>query len=70
VKMTAPGGWLIEQVDLEGATTPKNRKTVTQPVGDGPQLLVRRNGKVHSYVRTAAELKPLFDTGTLALQAA
>lgn len=59
---SAPGGWRVELVDLDLTRPPKSR---TDPRGDGPQFLIRRNGRLVAYARTVEELGGYLDVATL-----
>jgi hypothetical protein len=57
---TDGSGWTVETVDL-GATGRRRgtRRVSADPLGDGPQLLVRRYGRVVAYCASAADLAEL-----------
>jgi hypothetical protein len=64
VTLTAPGGWSAEVIDLECTTPPRSP---LDPLGDGPQLLVRQHGKTMGFVRTVGELGQFFADEGLAI---
>lgn len=64
-------GWTVETVELEA--TGRRRGAVTcslDPLGDGPQLLVRRYGRVVAYCAGLADMEGLgVDLGAMAVVA-
>lgn len=52
---TGGEGWSVETVDLW--LTSRSRAGATEPLGDGPQLLVRRYGRVVGYFADLAGLR-------------
>jgi hypothetical protein len=66
---TDGAGWIVETVDryLTGSQCGEQR-VIAEPLGDGPQLLVRRHGHVVAYVAGAEDLAALgVDTSRLAV---
>ena len=57
---TDGSGWTVETVDLEATGRRRGTRRVSaDPLGDGPQLLVRRYGRVVAYCASAADLAEL-----------
>jgi hypothetical protein len=57
---TDGAGWTVETVDLYLTGRQRGEQRVgTEPVGDGPQLLVRRHGHVVAYVAGTEDLAAL-----------
>lgn len=54
---TDGAAWTVETVDLW--LTGHRRTGVTEPLGDGPQLLVRRHGRVVAYCGSEEDLARL-----------
>lgn len=54
---TDGAGWTVETVDLALTGRARDGKRVsTVPLGDGPQLAVRRYGRMVAYVANVADL--------------
>jgi hypothetical protein len=57
---TDGAGWTVETVDLYLTGRQRGEQRVsTEPLGDGPQLLVRRPGHVVAYVADTEDLAAL-----------
>lgn len=49
-------GWAVETVDLQLTGRRRGRPGGTEPLGDGPQLLVRRFGRMAGYFPGVGDL--------------
>lgn len=52
-------GWTVETVDLRLTGRRPGRPGGTEPLGDGPQLLVRRHGRMAGYFPDVSYLTAL-----------
>jgi hypothetical protein len=68
---TDGSGWTVETVDLEATGRRRGTKRVSaDPLGDGPQLLVCRWGRLVAYCASAADLSGLgVDLSRMAVEA-